>query len=302
MNHLFQSLASANYFWVILSCVFALIALISRAARWNILIETSGYNPDIKHSFYALNIGYVSNMAFPRLGEITRCGSLNKTQNIPMDLLVGTVILERIIDLVCLLLLVAIVFFAKFEMFGNFFINEVFQPLIKKFNFPVEFWYVLLGIIFLSFSLIFFFRKKLMKIKIIALIWKFIKGATEGFISVFKMKKSALFLVHTIIIWIMYFLMTYVVFFALETTNSLGPIDGLFIMIVGGLGMSAPVQGGFGTFHWMVSLGLMLFGIPKDDGLIFATLVHETQALFLLILGGLSFLMIFLEKKNAKSV
>jgi uncharacterized membrane protein YbhN (UPF0104 family) len=112
------------------------------------------------------------------------------------------------------------------------------------------------------------------------------------------MKKPLLFLFHTILIWTMYFLMSYFCFFALESTAGLNWHAGLFILVVGGLGMSAPVPGGLGAYHWAVSLGLMLFGISYDDGITFATLMHTTNTLVVIVLGSLSFLHLFLKQRN----
>jgi hypothetical protein len=100
----------------------------------------------------------------------------------------------------------------------------------------------------------------------------------------------------------MYFAMTYIVFFSIEPTSHLGLIDGLFIMVIGGLGMTMPVQGGFGAFHWIVSLGLMLYGIKQEDGLLYATLTHESQALFTVLLGSISLFMIYIFGKKKKQV
>ena len=98
----------------------------------------------------------------------------------------------------------------------------------------------------------------------------------------------------------MYFLMTYLVFFSFKETSVLNPIDGLFIMIVGGIGMSLPVQGGIVAYHWFTSLGLTLYGIPKDIGIVYATVVHESQALFVILTGGISLIMMMLLRKKVK--
>jgi hypothetical protein len=112
------------------------------------------------------------------------------------------------------------------------------------------------------------------------------------------MKKIGLFLLHTLFIWTMYAVSTYVVFFAIEPTKNLTFLDSIFILTIGGLGMSAPVQNGFGAYHWIVSLGLMLYGISQADGLLYATICHESQTLLILILGPLALVAIFLTKKR----
>ena len=129
-----------------------------------------------------------------------------------------------------------------------------------------------------------------------------IEGVIEGFKSVSKMKNNWLFIFHTLFIWIMYFFMTYVCFFALDATSHLGMKEGLFVLVIGGLAMSAPVQGGIGAYHWIVSQGLMLFNISQTDGIVFATLVHTYQTLTIIVLGLSSLIILgVLRRKNANN-
>jgi hypothetical protein len=129
---------------------------------------------------------------------------------------------------------------------------------------------------------------------------KITRGVLSGIKSVVSMKKRGEFIFHTVIIWICYFFMVYMIVFSLTATEKLGPMDGLFILVVAGLGMSVPVQGGIGAFHWIVSLALTLYGIPKEDGLAFATITHESESIFAIVIGALSLLMVFLEVRKNK--
>lgn len=302
LDKLIEAIINADYFWIVMSLVCALVALICRSARWNILIEPLGYKPSLLNSFYSLNLGYVANMAFPRIGEVTRCGVLGKAEKIPVDSLFGTVIVERVIDFICLLIFVIVVFFSKISFFGNFFITEVFKPLINKIQNSTSLIIILLVGILVTLVVTYLFRKKLFQNKLFIKVISLIKGLIEGLKSVFKMKNRLGFLIHTVLIWAMYFFMSYFMFFSIEATSDLEPIDGLFILVVGGIGMTAPVQGGFGAFHWIVSLALMLYGISQEDGLIYATISHEAQALFMLVLGAISFFMLFLGKRKLKII
>ena len=124
-----------------------------------------------------------------------------------------------------------------------------------------------------------------------------IKGVFEGLKTIYKMKKRWQFIFHTVFIWLAYWMMTWVVVFALPSTSQLTMIDGLFILVIGGLGMSAPVQSGIGAFHWIVSRGLFIvYGIPIEKGLVFATISHESQSLLAISLGILSFALIFKKR------
>ena len=298
LQKLWADIKNANFYWIGLSLIFALLGFASRALRWRLLIEPLGYKPSVKNTILAVLMAYFANLAMPRLGEITRCGSLTKTDNIPMDKLFGTVISERVIDFITLLILIAFVLVMKFDQVGGFFKDNIIDPLHEKY-FSSSFFWIIAVLVLASFVLvIYIFRKKIVKNKLFQRINNFVKGLFTGLKSVFKMKKIGLFLAHTVFIWTMYALMTYVVFFAIEPTKNLTFLDSIFILTIGGLGMSAPVQNGFGAFHWIVSLGLMLYGISQADGLLYATMCHESQTLMILVLGPIAMVMIFLTKKK----
>lgn len=298
-NSLVQHLKSANYYWVILSLVFASIGYLSRAMRWRLLIEPLNYKPSVQNVFYALMFGYFANLALPRLGEISRCGALTRTDRIPMDSLIGTVLIERAIDLIVLLLLLFIIFIAKIESFGMFIKENVFIPISKKIihtvDFSIYYWLLIVLLLTLAISLFYYFRKKFKRVKVILKIRRIIRGIISGVKTVTKMKNRKAFLFHTFIIWLMYFLMTYVVIFSIPATQNLTPIDGLFLLVIGGLGMAAPVQGGIGAFHWIIASGLSLYGISKTEGLAFATIQHESQVFLVLIFGVISVFAIFIK-------
>lgn len=301
INKLWNDIKSANFYWVALSLVFSLFGFVSRALRWKLLIEPLGYKPSSKNTILAVVIAYFANIAMPRLGEITRCGTLTKTDRIPMDKLIGTVITERIIDLLTLFILIAFVLITNFKEVGGFFTDQVFNPLFEKYFSSVTFWIISVTVILFTIVLFYYLKKKLKANIFFQKINNFIKGLFTGLKSVFKMKKLGLFLLHTVFIWTMYILMTYVVFFAIEPTKQLTLIDSFFILTIGGLGMSAPVQNGFGTYHWIVSLGLMLYGISQADGLLYATICHESQTLMVLILGPVALLLVFLTNKKVNA-
>lgn len=303
-NTLVDDLKSANYYWVGLSLLFAFIGYVSRAYRWKLLIEPLNYNPPVKNVFYALMFGYLANFAFPRIGEISRCGSLTKSDKIPMDSLIGTVLIERAIDMVVLLLLLVVIFFAKIESFGLFIKENVLIPISKKLlntvDFSIYYWLIIIVVIGVGIGLFYYFRKKFKRVKIVIKVRKIIRGVISGVKTVTKMRSRSAFLMHTLIIWLMYFLMTYVVVFSIPATQSLQPIDGLFLLVIGGLGMAAPVQGGIGAFHWIVTMALSLYGISKADGLVFATIQHESQAILAILLGAFSILMLFINSRRKR--
>jgi uncharacterized protein (TIRG00374 family) len=304
LDTLLEDLRNANYYWVVLSMFFAFIGYVSRAYRWKLLIEPLNYNPPVKNVFYALMIGYLSNFAFPRIGEISRCGSLRKSDKIPMDSLIGTVIIERAIDMIVLLILLFVVFIAKIESFGFFIKENIFIPLSKKLintvDFSIYYWLLIAIVLFTIIVLFYYFRKRFKRVRSVIKIRKIIRGVISGVKTVTKMRSRSAFLFHTVLIWFMYFLMTYVVVFSIPATESLKPIDGLFLLAIGGLGMAAPVQGGIGAFHWIVTMALSLYGISRADGLVFATIQHESQAILAISLGAISILMLFINSRRKR--
>jgi glycosyltransferase 2 family protein len=305
LEKLISGLRSARYEWVLLSLSFATLAFVSRAFRWVLLIEPLGYRPSVRNTFYALMTGYLANFILPRIGEITRCGSLNRTDRIPADSLLGTVITERITDLVLLILLAAAAFFINIDLFGRFLHTNIIQPFItwifSLLDIPLGFLGLIITALALAILLYRLLGSRLRNYRYYRRAEQVLKRVAGGMKSIITMDKKLWFLYHTVFIWLMYFLMTWAVFMALPATAMLNAGDALFILVIGGLGMAAPVQGGFGTYHWIVTLGLGIYGIPREDGLVFATLSHESQAFLMVLLGSFSMLMVFLKWKRAQS-
>ena len=296
-QELIEQLKTVDYLWVWLSMLFGFLAFISRGLRWIILLENLGYRAKPLNSIYAVSIGYFTNLAIPRAGEVTRCTSLSQSENIPVNKLFGTIILERTIDFIILLSLICFTFLVEFDAFSQFFTN-LFADGEEA---PSNLGFFSIAIFSTLLILFLVFKDKVKQTAIYQKIAGFLQGVADGFKSIKGIQNKWAFWGHTLFIWLMYYLMTYVCFFAVESTQLLSPIDGLFIMVVGGLGMVAPVQGGIGAYHLVVKIGLMILGISADAALLFATVVHTCQTLMTLFVGSISLLMLFLSKRKAKS-
>lgn len=290
-------LKTANYLWVILGVLLGFIAFFARAYRWNLLIEPLGYRPSVINSYHAVAIGYIANMALPRLGEFSKCVSLNRTNKVPIDSLVGTILIERAIDIVSLFFLLMIIFIGKFESFGKFISEKIFSPLSDKLSALFLQSTNLIIIVVAAFAVLvilaFLFKRQLSQIHLIRKIRKIITGVLGGLKTVYKMRKRWQFFAATLVIWLCYFLMTYLIFFSIPETSHLTPIDGLFILVIGSFGMVIPVQGGFGAFHGMVILGLSIYDIPVDKAFVYAVLSHESQTLLVIVIGAISLIKVF---------
>lgn len=307
-KELSKILSETNFWWIGVSLFFAFISFFSRARRWVLLIEPLGFKPSFMNTYHSLMVGYLSNFALPRLGEVTRCVTLGNREKIPVDSLIGTVIIERVTDLVMLLLIMLVLIISWAEKFGTFFNENIFFPMQEKitasFGGMFLFWILIFGGIALILLLLYGFRKSLGKIKLVRKISDFLKGILDGLKTVYKMERKWEYVFHSFLIWFFYIMMTWVVVFALKETSSLTFVDGIFLLVIGGLGMSAPVTAGFGAFHWITSRGLVfVYGLSLEQGGAYAILAHESNSLFTIILGAISYILIMVtrKKKNPES-
>lgn len=301
-------LLSAKFGWVGLSLFFAILAHLSRARRWIILIEPLKYRPGLWNTFNAVMVGYLANYALPRIGEVTRCVTLGKKEKIPVDKLIGTVVIERAIDLVSILVILVVLLVVRFEKFGAFFREYIFIPIGEKvssvFGEALIFWIIIAGAGLIIVLLLYVFRKKLKALKITQKIGNMLVGILEGLKTLGRLERKWEFVFFTVFIWLNYALMTWVVVFSLpEITGDLKFVDGIFLLVIGTLGMTVPVQSGIGAFHWIVSRGLFFvygadYGIDLSEGLAFATLQHESQTLLILLLGSFSMLFLFAKVRR----
>jgi glycosyltransferase 2 family protein len=287
-------LKEAKYIWLVFSIFFAILAYISRARRWVLLINPLGYKPSFINSFYAMMTGYLANIALPRIGEVSKCVALGKKEKIPVDQLIGTVVIERSIDIVSLLIIMVLMIIIDGKIVGSFLYNNIYLGLQQKisefFGAAWVFWLILAFLSGLGLYLLYAFRKRLRKIRFFSKIFDAARGVIRGLKTITIIERKWEFLFHTVFIWVNYILMTWVVVFAVKSTSHLDLSDGIFLLVVGGLAMSAPVQSGIGAFHFMIRGALVVvYGITPEDGMVYAILAHESQLLFGAVLGVISF-------------
>ncbi len=260
------------------------------------LIKTFAPEPSFILSFNAVMIGYLANLALPRLGEFTRCGVLVKKGTYSFTELFGTVILERVLDLAMLGTITVITIFAQYDLVYDF-VTSLF---LAKQKHPTNRNYVLIIVISILclIAVIVFTIVKSKNSKIKNGVQKIIIQFSNGLIAVRKVDKPFLFTIYTLLIWGFYILSAYVCFFSLKATSNLH-IDAAFTAtIFGSLGMIAPVQGGIGAYHFMVTESLNLYNISKSSGLTYATIVHTSQTLVIIIIGFISLILFFRSGKN----
>jgi len=285
-----------NYFWIVVSLLIGLISHISRTLRWGLMIEPIGHKPRFANTFMAVMIGYLMNMAFPRMGEVSRCGVLARYEKISFTKLFGTVVAERLIDVVSLLILLAIVIFSQFgQMIGFLQHNpEIKEKLTNAITSP----YLIVGFVALI-IVAFLFRNTFKQTVIFKKTVHILKNFKEGFISIRSIKRKGWFWFHSVFIWFCYYLMLYSIFFAFDFTSILSPIAGLTTFVFASFGMVAPVQGGIGAWHFMAIEGLRLYGVAYENGVIFAFVAHTSMTVMIIAVGLISMLILpFINRRD----
>lgn len=295
-----EELKSANYYLIAFSAVVGIVALVFRGMRWKMLIKTLGYDVSVYNCYNAVIIGNTINIPLARVGEISRCAVLTRTDRVPFDGLFGTVVVERIIDMLSLGLIVVLVFFLRIDFFGDYMNKEIFFPIWNRISslFSEVATVIVVGTGVFSTLLIYLFRKYLLNNRFAFKIKEIFLGIIRGVKSIFLLKHYPLFLFYTFCIWFCFWLTGYSVMKAMPATCHLTAIDALFLMVLGSLGWVVPVPGGMGTFHTLVTFGLGLYGISREHGIIFATISHLSQIIPLILFGLFAFIVVFRPKKK----
>lgn len=307
---LLDDLKQANYFWVIISVIIGYLAFVSRGMRWVLVVDSMGYKASAWNAIHAVTLGYFANMFVPRAGEIARCTSLSKTDDIPVDKLLGTVIAERVVDMIFLLTFILAAIILQFDNFMTFLadVEAARQTEDGSTSMLSKFIYILGGGFVVAIVLLFIFRKRIIASRLFSKIKAFVVGMKVGVTAIFTMKRKGAFVLHSLFIWTVYYLIIYLNFFALSQTTALGFADGVFMTVAGGLGMLVPAQGGIGSYHLAVTYAMLVLGkayampeiLSYQTGLTYATLIHTSQALMILISGAVALILLSLAGKKRK--
>jgi glycosyltransferase 2 family protein len=263
--------------------LMALIAMAShlvRAIRWKMLLVPVGYNVSTVNSFLSVMIGYIVNLAVPRGGEVSRCYNLYKLENAPPEISFGTVVAERVVDIIFLFTLIGASFLAEWDKLTTFLSSLG----VSADGFTISPWIIIGAVAIIAGLFLLFFRfRKNEKLK------KIFSGFKEGLMAVFRVKNKSLFIFYSLAIWGLYFLMTYAVIKAFPETSTLGFSAVLTLFALGTIAMTVPLPGGAGSYHTIVPLGLvMLYNLPKPDAIAFVFVFHAWQTLILIIAGVVS--------------
>lgn len=277
----------ANYWWITLGLFFGILSHLSRAYRWKFLLEPMGYKPDFGNSTMAVLVAYLVNYAVPRAGEVSRAAVMTNYENIPFEKGFGTIVAERMADLIMMLSIIAITLFVQFDF--------IYELLTKNFN-PLKIGAILAALIVVGFIFSRYVKKATsgigLKIK------NFISGLLEGVMSIFKMKNKWAFIFHTVFIWLMYVLMFWATIPAIDGLNV--PLGGVLIGFIAGGFSIAATNGGIGLYPVAVAGALALFGIAEEPATAFGWIMWTAQTAMIIIFGGLAFLLLPIYNKNKK--
>ena len=287
-SDILNSFKSANYWWVGLSLICGILSHFSRAYRWQFLFEPLGFKPRFANSFMAVLMSYLVNLAMPRAGDVARGTAISKYEKIPFEKAIGTILAERIADIILLFFIIGIAFISQAELIKSYLFKDGTSSAIIG----IVLLLIMAILAFIGFKLI---QKAkggfLLKVK------TFVNGLYEGAISILKMKNKWAFIFHTFFIWIMYVLMFYAVTFALPETTHL-PFEAIIVsFVVGGLSM-ALTNGGLGTYPVFVAGALALYGVAENSANAFGWIMWTAQTLMVVVFGGLSMILLPIYNRN----
>lgn len=296
---IWQSFIQADYFWVLIVMACCMLSHLVRALRWRLLLKPLGYSPSINNTFGAVVLAYMANLAFPRLGEFLRCAVLKPSDDIPVQKSVGTVVTERLVDVVLFAIVVLLGLLLMFDDIKDW----LYDGLVMKFE-SVPSMGILL-IVLVAIVLVFFlvyrvFRKSLYRLHFVKKTFEFIKGCIDGLMSIFHLgcRNTVLFISYSLLIYLLYMLGGLIIFQAFPETTGLGLKAAFALYLFGSIGMTFS-QGGLGVYPKLVQMALALYAVSLEVGTAVGWLLWGSQQVIVIVVG-LVYAVYFslLNKKN----
>lgn len=296
LKRIWLEIKTANLFYVIISSLSVWFAYVLRALRWQMLYGAIHYKVNFWNVYHGVIIGYLANLALPRFGEVVRCSVMQRTEKVPIFSSLGTVITERLYDVLVLLLTSLAMLIFQYDLVFDFLDHHLYHSITNRLSQVNYIWLIAFGILLMMLGgASFYFLRRSVNKKLL----RIFVSLRQGFGSYRKMKNKWSFLLYTFGIWSFYLISMYFCFSALPSTSNLHVNAAFTALVFSGFAMAAPVQGGIGVFHWMVAQSLVLYAVSFKDGLAYATIIHSSQILLILILGCLS-LFLTLIKPHSK--
>jgi uncharacterized protein (TIRG00374 family) len=291
LHELGAQLRQANYWLIIPVFVVTLLGYYIRIKRWQLLYRSLQFDVPFKAAWISLCAGYLVSYVVPRGGEITRCLLVKRYKDVPFNQSLASVIIERITDTCCLLLLVLGILIFNVQETSSFFQTNIILPIAERLNIKGLLLIVLFGLILLG-GIYFYINKKAND-----------DAWTTTFLQALKrlllLEQKGFYLLYTFLIWVGYFLMTYLWVFAFDESSGLSVAQVFVVMIIGTIGKSVPIQGGgMGAYHYLVAQAFLMFGVGLVTGNALAIIIHGAQTIYTIVTGSTAYLMLMYDEKG----
>lgn len=297
-DYLLNTWLRSDKIWLLVMLVFVMISHVLRAERWRMLLKSAGHHTTLYKSFLSLMVGYLVNLVIPRGGEVSRCFNLYKLDKIPVEVSFGTVVVERIADLFFLVIVLLLAFVVEADKLLGFIETLPIQPVLGQGKLGII---AMAIVVLIVIALVgFYILKKNQKLR--QRVQKVWQGFKTGLTSVLNLENKGLFILHSVVIWVLYFLMSYAVIRAFDETAHLGFGAVLSLFAIGVIAMAAPLPGGAGSYHVLLPAGLsLLYQVPQADAVAFTFVFHGWQTLIMIVGGVISVVLTSILLRKQKS-
>jgi len=300
-SEILLSFGKANYWWIALAIGLGVLAHYLRALRWKMMIVPLGYHPGNRNTFFAVMIGYLANLALPRLGEVSRCTVLTRYEQVPFTKSFGTVITERALDLLMFLLLFILNLAIQFGKLSSYINEKIYKPLEAKLQLSIDLSgslsILLIAIVIVLVVLYIVLRKRISGNRYYQKVRSLVTGFLDGIKSLIRIQRIGLFIFYSLAIWCLYLLMAYIIFFSFPESSHLGIDAGLAILVFGTIGIMI-VQGGIGIYPAIVAETLFLYAVEPTKGYALGWLIWSSQTITIILLGVLSLILLPILTKD----
>ena len=298
-SQLWEELKGMDMWWFAVSTFFGIMSHVMRGWRWNLALEPLGFRPSSRVSVYSIFVAYAANLVVPRVGEVSRCVILEQYEKVPFAQSLGTVVTERAIDTLMVLLLTVVAVLLQWPVFYRFVADAGLGLDGNSFFTSMSGWIVvllsLLAIMVLAYLLL---RKMALWAKLKA----FFSNFMNGLLSLKKVKNAWLYVLETVGIWFCYFMQFYLCFFCFSFSSNLSLLAGLLLFVAGSIAVVVPTPNGMGPWHFAIISIMVLYGVSENNASVFALIVHSSQTLLVALLGVYALIMLqikqYFNKKN----
>lgn len=301
LKKLLADFRSTNVWWMLaVICCFQFSNII-RALRWQMIMQPMGYKIKFGNAFWTIMLGYFANLGLSRAGEVVRGASLAEYEKIKLDKVIGTIALDRLLDLITMALFILLAMSLEYDAIYNYLASNMRDFNMQAFMRGWIFQSMLFGCILMLLLLI-IFNKPIRRSMLYFRIKKFVKGFYEGLMTIRRVKQPLLFTIYSVLIWVAYYGMTYFAFLSFAPTSDLGPIAALLVFVFGSFGILIPSPGGMGTYHALVVASLAIYNVRGDDAFSFANIIFFNIQILTTVLFGILALIMLPLNNNKKPI